>query len=122
MFKPYELFIGLRYVRAKRRNHFISFVSLSSILGVTRGVTALIAVLSVMNGFEKEVQERTLEMMSHATLVQRDGELSDWQQVVQTLESHPGVAGAAPYAQLEGMLSRKDKMSGVLIRGIVPEP
>ena len=121
MFKPFELFIGLRYVRSKRRNHFISFVSLSSILGVTLGVTALIAVLSVMNGFEKEVQERTLEMMSHATLMERNNELSDWRRVVQILESHPGVAGAAPYAQLEGMLSRKDKMSGVLIRGIVPE-
>src|SRR3990167_3559350 len=98
MFKPFELFIGLRYVRSKRRNHFISFVSLSSILGVTLGVTALIAVLSVMNGFEKEVQERTLEMMSHATLMERNNELSDWRRVVQILESHPGVAGAAPYA------------------------
>jgi len=121
MFKPYEVFIGLRYVRAKRRNHFISFVSLSSILGITLGVTALIAVLSVMNGFEKEVQERTLEMISHATLVERYSEIEDWQGVVQQLVAYPGITGAAPYTELEGMLSRRDKVSGVLIRGIVPE-
>ena len=121
MFKPYEVFIGLRYVRAKRRNHFISFVSLSSILGITLGVTALIAVLSVMNGFEKEVQERTLEMISHATLVERYSEIEDWQGVVQQLAAYPGITGAAPYTELEGMLSRRDKVSGVLIRGIVPE-
>ena len=121
MFKPFEAFIGLRYVRARRRNHFISFVSLSSILGVTLGVTALIAVLSVMNGFEKEVQERTLEMISHATLVERNGEFSSWRDVMQQLDSQPGITGTAPFVQIEGILSRSDKVNGVLIRGIVPE-
>jgi len=121
MFKPFEAFIGLRYVRARRRNHFISFVSLSSILGVTLGVTALITVLSVMNGFEKEVQERTLEMISHATLVARNGALTDWRDLAQQLDSRPGITGAAPFVQIEGILSRSDKVNGVLIRGIVPE-
>ena len=66
MFKPLEIYVGLRYTRAKRRNHFISFISLSSMLGIALGVTALIAVLSVMNGFEKELRERILGMASHA--------------------------------------------------------
>jgi lipoprotein-releasing system permease protein len=121
MFNPYEVFIGLRYVRAKRRNHFISFVSWSSILGVTLGITALITVMSVMNGFEREVQERTLEMISHATVVERGGELTDWRAVARTLEAQPGVAGAAPFTQTEGILTRRNRISGVLIRGIIPE-
>lgn len=121
MFKPFEAFVGLRYVRARRRNHFISFVSLSSILGVTLGVTALIAVLSVMNGFEREVQDRTLEMISHATLAERNGKLTNWRNLIQQLESRPGITGAAPFTQMEGILSRSDKVNGVLIRGIVPE-
>lgn len=120
MFKPFEAFIGLRYVRAKRRNHFISFVSLSSVLGVTLGVTALITVLSVMNGFEQEVQDRTLEMISHATLVERNGKLTDWRGVVRKLEASPGITAAAPFAQMEGILSRSDRVNGVLVRGIVP--
>ena len=121
MFKPFEAFIGLRYVRARRRNHFISFVSLSSILGVTLGVTALIAVLSVMNGFEREVQDRTLEMMSHATLVERNGKLTNWRHVIQQLENKPGITGVAPFTQMGGILFRGKKVSGVLVRGIVPE-
>ena len=121
MFKPFEAFIGLRYVRAKRRNHFISFVSLSSVLGVTLGVTALITVLSVMNGFEKEVQDRTLEMISHATLVERNGKLTNWREVAAKLKASPGIVAAAPYAQMEGILSRSDRVNGVLVRGIVPD-
>lgn len=121
MFKPFEAFVGLRYVRARRRNHFISFVSFSSILGVTLGVTALITVLSVMNGFEREVQERTLEMISHATLVERNGKLTDWRRVVRQLENKPGITGVAPFTQMEGILSRSDRVNGVLVRGIVPE-
>jgi lipoprotein-releasing system permease protein len=121
MFRPYEVFVGLRYVRARRRNHFISFVSFSSILGVTLGVTALITVLSVMNGFEREVQERTLEMISHATLMKRNNDLSDWEDVAHRLETHPGVVAVAPFTQMEGILTRSDRMNGVLIRGIVPE-
>ncbi|MDH5601950.1 MAG: ABC transporter permease, partial [Gammaproteobacteria bacterium] len=78
MFKPVELFVGLRYTRAKRRNHFISFISLSSMLGIALGVTALITVLSVMNGFEKEVRERILDMVSHLTVTDFDNGLRNW--------------------------------------------
>ena len=120
MFNPFEAFIGLRYVCTGRRNHFISFVSLSSILGVTLGVMALITVLSVMNGFEKEVQTRTLEMISHATLVKRDGQLNNWRSVIQRLEKQPDITGVAPFTQMEGILTRRGKVNGVMVRGIVP--
>ncbi|HKJ75930.1 MAG TPA: ABC transporter permease, partial [Gammaproteobacteria bacterium] len=78
MFRPLEVFIGLRYTRAKRRNHFISFISLISMLGIALGVTALITVLSVMNGFEKELRERILGMTAHATVSAVDGQMRDW--------------------------------------------
>ncbi|MEJ2095465.1 MAG: lipoprotein-releasing system transmembrane subunit LolC, partial [Gammaproteobacteria bacterium] len=78
MFRPFEAYIGLRYVRAKRRNHFISFISMSSMLGVALGVLALITVLSVMNGFEKELTQRTLGMASHASVVLRGSTLDNW--------------------------------------------
>ena len=78
MFKPLEVFIGLRYTRAKRRNHFISFISLTSIMGVAVGVMALITVLSVMNGFKQELIARILGMTAHAVVVDRSGELRDF--------------------------------------------
>ncbi|MCK4586370.1 MAG: ABC transporter permease, partial [Gammaproteobacteria bacterium] len=81
MYKPLEIFIGLRYLRAKRRNQFISFISFSSMMGVALGVTALITVLSVMNGFEKEVRERILGMASHITVSRFDGPIQDWQRL-----------------------------------------
>ena len=77
MYRPIELFIGLRYTRAKRRNHFISFISLISMLGISLGVTALITVISVMNGFEKELHERILGVVSHMTVSRPGGELAD---------------------------------------------
>ena len=86
MLKPYELLIGLRYTRAKRRNHFISFISLISMLGIALGVTALITVLSVMNGFERELRERILGMTSHATVSAFDGGLQNWPQHAQLAE------------------------------------
>ena len=88
MFNPIELFIGLRYTRAKRRNHFISFISLSSMMGIALGVTALITVLSVMNGFEKEVRERILDMVSHLTVTDFDGRLKNWPEVLNTTKTH----------------------------------
>ena len=81
MFKPLSVFIGLRYTRAKRRNHFISFISLTSMFGVALGVAALIVVLSVMNGFEKELRERILGMTSHAFITEADGTLGDWEKL-----------------------------------------
>ncbi len=121
MFKPLELFIGLRYTRAKRRNQFVSFISLSSMLGIALGVTALITVLSVMNGFERELRERILGMVAHAT-IQGPGEpLRDWQGLREEVLEHSRVTGAAPYVTGEVMLTRGGEVSGAMLRGIVPE-
>lgn len=120
MFRPFELFIGLRYTRAKRRNHFISFISLTSILGIAVGVTALITVLSVMNGFEKELRERILGMASHLTITGPGERLEDWGAVMQRVQSRPGVVAAAPYTQAEAMLSQPSAVSGAIVRGIDP--
>ena len=121
MFKPVEVFIGLRYVRAKRRNHFISFISLTSMLGVGLGVMALITVLSVMNGFEKELTQRILGMASHATIVERGESLSDWKMLAEEVEHHPGIVGVAPYFHAEGMLTHAKNVTGTIVRGILPE-
>lgn len=122
MLKPLELAIGLRYLRAKRRNQFISFISLISMLGIVLGVTALITVLSVMNGFEKELRERILGMTAHITISAIDGPLRDWQ----TLGEQVGgiasqVQGMAPYIRKEVMLSAGKEVQGSLIQGILPE-
>lgn len=121
MNKSFETFIGLRYVRAKRRNHFISFISLTSIIGVGLGVMALITVLSVMNGFEKELTQRILGMASHATVVERGNDLSNWKALASKVEDHPSIVGVAPYFRAEGMLVFGKSVNGVVIRGILPE-
>lgn len=120
MFRPYELFIGLRYLRAKRRNGFISVISLISMLGIAVGVMALITVLSVMNGFEEELRNRILSMTSHATVTGPHDRLSDWDEVIEVAGQHPDVVGAAPYVEAEGMLSNAGKLSGAAIRGVLP--
>ena len=120
MNKPFEFFIGLRYIRAKRRNHFISFITFASMLGVAVGVMALITVLSVMNGFEQELRDRILGIVSHATVTAQDGNLKDWPAMVKRLEHYPHVTGLAPYISAEGMLSNRDRVNGTLIRGIEP--
>jgi lipoprotein-releasing system permease protein len=122
MFRPLELFIGLRYTRAKRRNHFISFISLASILGIAVGVLVLITVLSVMNGFTKELRDSILGMVSHATISSLDnGGVANWQKTVSTAEAAAHVLGAAPYVEREAMLQHGDRVSGVVIRGVMPE-
>jgi lipoprotein-releasing system permease protein len=121
MFKPLEVYVGLRYTRAKRRNHFISFISFSSMLGIALGVTALITVLSVMNGFEKELRERILGMASHATVSRFRGALHDWPAVAERARQHPRVAGVAPYVQGEAMLTRGRYVRGALVQGVLPE-
>ncbi len=121
MFKPLSVYIGLRYVRAKRRNHFISFISLISILGIALGVWALITVLSVMNGFEKELRERILGMASHATVEGIYEPLQNWKIVSDAASQHRRVLGAAPYVEGEAMLSNGQVSKGILVRGIDPE-
>ena len=88
MFRPLELFIGLRYTHTKRRTHFISFISLTSMLGIALGVMALITVLSVMNGFEKELRSRILGMASHATITTFGGTLDDWQSLADSVTGY----------------------------------
>ncbi len=121
MFQPYELFVGLRYTRAKRRNHFISFISLVSILGIMLGVTALITVTSVMNGFEKEMRERIVGASSHATVTGLGEPLENWQQVADIAMAHPEVTGAAPYVEGQVMLVHAGRSTGALVRGVLPE-
>ena len=121
MIRPYELFIGLRYTRAKRRNHFISFISMSSMLGTALGVMALITVLSVMNGFGKELRTRILGVASHLTISGDNGRLRDSHAVEQAAAGFPEVLGTAPYVQGQGMLTRGKIASGIVVRGILPE-
>ncbi len=121
MIRPLELFIGLRYTRAKRRNHFISFISLASMLGTALGVTALITVLSVMNGFGEELRARILSVAAHVTVTGYSEGLSDWQKVSDTVTNDEQVLGAAPYILGQGLISHRNKSSGVLVRGILPD-
>ncbi len=118
---PYELLIGLRYTRAKRRNHFISFISGISMLGVALGVAALIVVLSVMNGFQKELRGRILSVVSHIQIQGASGELGDWPRVVAQAEKHPAVKAAAPFVQAQGMLSFNQNVRGAMVRGVLPD-
>lgn len=120
MFRPLELFIGLRYTRAKRRNHFISFISLISMLGIALGVTALIVVISVMNGFDNELRTRILGMVSHATISSLDeGGMRDWSQTQAKAMANPHVQGAAPFIEREAML-QGDRVGGAIVRGVLP--
>ena len=119
MYQPMTLFVGLRYLRAKRRNHFISFISLVSMAGIALGVMTLITVLSVMNGFERELRERILGMISHATIQGYDGRFPNWPDIVADARDHPRVLGAAPFVEQETML-RARRTAGAMIRGIDP--
>jgi lipoprotein-releasing system permease protein len=121
MFKPLSLFLGFRYTKAKRRNQFISFITLSSFIGIAIGVWALITVLSVMNGFQAEIRDRILGMASHATISSINGKLSDWPDVAKLVENEPDVIGSAPYILKEAMLTNASNVHGALIRGIDPE-
>lgn len=120
MFKPTSLFIGLRYTRAKRRNHFISFISLTSIIGLMLGVAVLITVLSVMNGFDRELKGRILGMVPHATLNAYEP-FHNWKRVAEFAERERGVVAAAPFNHLQGMLATGGMVSGALVTGIEPE-
>ncbi len=120
MIRPFELFVGLRYTRAKRRNHFISFISLISMLGIALGVTALITVLSVMNGFERELRGRILSVASHVTVTGPGERLADWPTVANTIAQDARIVGRAPYVLGQGMLARGKAVSGVIVRGVSP--
>jgi lipoprotein-releasing system permease protein len=122
---PYELQIGWRYTRAGRagrRNRFISFISGVSMLGIGLGVAALIIVLSVMNGFQKEVRDRMLAVISHIEVLDAGGAaLADWRQTAEAARRNPEVVGAAPFVASQALIARGDDMRGVVVRGIDPQ-
>ncbi len=119
MFRPLPVAIGLRYLRAKRRNGFISFISLASILGIALGVTVLITTLAVMSGFQKEIRDRLLQMSAHAT-VSADGEpMTDWRYAVDVAMRDKRVVGAAPYIEIQGMLAGP-RVQGAVVQGVDP--
>ncbi len=121
MFRPLELFIGSRYLRAKRRNHFISFISFISVFSLALGITLIITVLSVMNGFQFEIKDRILSMTAHATVLELDGKLRDWQKVEKDLEGNTEIKGSAPYVQGQGMIVHGKQVTGAMITGIDPQ-
>ena len=122
---PYELQLGWRYTRAgraTRRNGFISFISGVSMLGIALGVAALIIVLSVMNGFQKEVRDRMLGVVSHIEIFSRDGQaLQSLDQIMAAARKHPEVVGAAPFINTQALIARGEDMKGTLVRGIDPK-
>lgn len=118
---PFELFIGLRYLRAKRRNGFLSLITVISALGIALGVGALITVLSVMNGFQSELRDRILGITSHITVTGYDGLESPWEEVIRSARGVKGVEAGAPYVRQQGMLTRGGSVSGTLVRGVLPD-
>lgn len=121
---PYELLIGLRYTRSRKRaqgrNRFISFISLVSMLGIALGVAALIVVLSVMNGFQDELRARILGVASHVQIQAQGSALERWQQLAEEAATHPDVLASAPYVQEQGMLAHAEAVRGSMVRGIIP--
>ena len=121
---PFEARIGLRYTRAgrraRRRNAFISFISGISMAGIALGVAALIVVLSVMNGFQKEVRDRMLSVLAHIEISSYEGALPDWQRVASEARKHPEVIAAAPYISAQAMFTSGDVVRGAIVRGIDP--
>lgn len=115
-----SFWIGYRYLSAKRSNHFISFISMSSMIGMTLGVAVLILVLSVMNGFDRELRERILGMVPHGIIYQYGG-VDDWQVLATRVEQMPGVVAAAPLTRLQGMLGYGGRVQGIMLTGIDPQ-
>ena len=119
MFKPIPVSIGLRYLRAKRRNGFISFISLASILGIALGVTVLITTLSVMSGFQREIRDRMLQMTAHATVSAAGDAMQDWPHAVAVAKQAPRVEGAAPYVDIQALIEGV-RNQPAMIRGVIP--
>ena len=120
MFRPLALFVGLRYTRAERSNRFISFISLISMIGLTLGVAVLITVLSVMNGFDREIKSRILGMVPQAT-VTANQIIPNWQVLAQDIAKNPKVEAVAPFIQLQGMLTANGQVAGAVVTGIEPD-
>ena len=121
MISAVELFVGLRYLRAKRRTRFVSFITLISLLGIALGVAALIVILSVMNGFEGELRSRLLSMSAHGYVTGPGRSTEDWRGLVDEVVSEPGIAAAAPFVEMEGMIQSGRDMEAVLVHGVDPD-
>jgi lipoprotein-releasing system permease protein len=121
MLNPVEFFVGLRYLRAKRRTKFVSFITFISLAGVALGVAALIVILSVMNGFEGELRDRLLSMTAHGHVTGPERRLDDWQRVHEQVIAHAGVVAAAPVIKMEGMIRTARSLTAVLVNGVLPE-
>jgi len=121
MIKAVELYIGLRYLRAKRRTRFVSFVTGVSLLGIALGVAALIVILSVMNGFEGELRGRLLSMTAHGYVAAEEGALGDWEAVRERVLEEEGVVAAAPFVEMEGMVRAGSKLKAVFVSGVYPD-
>jgi lipoprotein-releasing system permease protein len=117
---PYEIMIGTRYLRSTQRRGFLSFISLVSMLGLALGVAVLIVVLSVMNGFERELRNRILSVTAHATLMGIDGTLPDWRAAQRLAEQHPEVRAAVPYVEVQAMLVHGARSAPTQLRGVLP--
>jgi lipoprotein-releasing system permease protein len=120
LFHPLELFVGLRYTRARRQSHFVSFISLASMIGIAIGVLVLITVLSVMNGFEQAMRDRMLSMLAHVTVSESDARLENWAAMREQLVQLPEVIGVSPFVEKTVMVSQGDEARGVLLQGITP--
>lgn len=120
MATPYEWLIGTRYLRSTHRRGFVSFVAIVSVLGLALGVATLITVLSVMNGFQREIRNRILSVTSHATMMGFEGNLSDWQTLRDKVLKQPGVQAAAPYIEEQAMLANGAHIDGATVRGVLP--
>ncbi len=118
---PFELWIGLRYTRAKRRNHFISFISVVSMAGIALGVMALIVVMSVMNGFQDELRNRILGVAAHIEMTGHDGRLEAWPALDARVREQAGIIGSAPYINGQGLLAAGGETRGVMLRGVLPD-
>ncbi len=121
MFKPLSLFIGLRYTRARKKNHFVSFISLSSMLGIGLGVMVLITVLSVMNGFDEEIHKRFFGMAPEITVNGQNGGIRNWPALEKRLRNYPGVTAVAPFVGGQGLLAHEGQVLPIVITGILPE-
>ncbi|MGA6104321.1 lipoprotein-releasing ABC transporter permease subunit [Pseudomonas solani] len=119
MFRPLPLYIGARYTRAKRRSYFVSFISLTSMIGLALGVLVMILVLSVMNGFDREMRERVLGMVPHAT-IESATPINDWQALADKVRAQPGIAAVAPFTQMQGLLTNNGKVQKVLVNAVDP--
>jgi lipoprotein-releasing system permease protein len=120
MLRPYELFVAFRHLRSKNRNRFVSFISLISVIGIALSVAVLIVVLSVMNGFEREVRSKILSVIPHATITGLEGRLPDWERLAELAAEEAEVVAAAPFVDAQGMLVSEQGVAGIQLRGVLP--